>query len=121
MAFSKAFTVATAGIIAIAATTNLAFAESKNHETHFSVKFGGVEVGVAKFKIKFDDSSYSLTGSGNTTGLVEWLAPSKGKFKSAGAMIEDQLSPKSHHVSVKERKKKEESVKRNYPATGFVI
>lgn len=114
MAFLKALTVATAGVLVVAATTNLTFAETKNHETRFSVKFGGIEVGVAKFKIKFDDNSYSLTGTGNTTGLVEWLAPSKGKFKSAGAMIEDQLSPKTHLVSVKERKKKEESVKLSF-------
>ncbi len=95
-------------------TTSLATAEPKNHETQFSVKFGLIEVGIAKFNIRFDKKSYSLTGSGKTTGLVEWLAPSTGKFISAGTRVENQLSPKTHLVSVKERKKKEESVKLSF-------
>ena len=46
-------------------TTSLATAEPKNHETQFSVKFGLIEVGIAKFNIKFDENSYSLMGSGS--------------------------------------------------------
>ena len=111
MAFFKG---ATATFFALMSATNVAIAEPKNHETRFSVKFNGIEVGIAKFNIQFDDNSYSLTGSGKTTGFVEWLAPSKGKFKSAGAMIEDQLRPKTHQVSIKESKKKEESVKLSF-------
>ena len=104
----------TTGTITILAATNFAFAETRNHETHFSVKFGGVEVGIAEFKIRFDETSYFLTGSGKTTGIVEWLAPSTGNFKSAGAMIKDQLRPKIHKASVRERKKKEESVQLSF-------
>ena len=114
MALLRAISLATTGVLTLAVTSSLALAEPKHHETRFSVKFGGIEVGVAKFDIRFDDTSYSLTGTGRTTGLVEWLAPSKGNFKSAGAMIEDQLSPKIHQVSVKERKKNEESVKLSF-------
>lgn len=110
MVVSKVINTASISILALMATTNFSLAEPKNHETRFSVKFGGVEVGIAKFNIKFDDTSYSLKGSGKTTGLVEWLAPSTGKFKSAGSMVNDQLRPKVHQASVKERKKKEESV-----------
>lgn len=87
-----------------------AFAEEFKHETRFSVKFAGVEIGRAKFDIRFDDNSYSLKGSGKTTGLVEWVSPSTGTFNSAGAMIENQLKPKKHSVSVVESKKKPESV-----------
>lgn len=111
MPLSKTFKLASTSLAIMIATSSLALAEPKNHETRFSVKFGGVEVGIAKFNIKFDDTSYSLDGSGQTTGLVEWLAPATGKFQSAGAVIKDQLSPKTHTASVKERKKKEESVK----------
>ncbi len=114
MVFSKAITGSAVAFLAVISTTSMVNAELKNHETRFSVKFGGIEVGIAKFKIQFDDNSYSLTGSGKTTGLVEWLAPSTGKFISAGAMIDDQLQPKTHQVSVKERKKKEESVKLSF-------
>lgn len=114
MAILKAFTLVTTSLASLLAASTIVLAEPKNHETRFSVKFGGVEVGVAKFNIKFDDKSYSLNGSGHTTGLIEWLAPTKGKFRSAGAMIADQLAPKTHTVSVKERKKKEESVKLSF-------
>ena len=101
-------------VIAGLAMSSTSFAETRNHETRFSVKFAGVEIGRASFKIKFDDKSYSLKGSGKTTGLVEWVAPSIGSFESAGAMIENQLRPKVHKVSVVEKKKKEESVKLSF-------
>jgi len=114
MVISKAFKLATTSLAMILTASSLSFAEPKNHETQFSVKFGGVEVGVAKFNIKFDDNSYSLDGSGKTTGLIEWLAPTTGKFNSAGAMIKDQLTPKTHTASVKESKKKEESVRLSF-------
>lgn len=114
MAISSAFKIITASFVTLIATSNFSFAESRNHETRFSVKFGGVEVGIAKFKIQFDDTSYSLKGSGKTTGLVEWLAPSTGKFTSTGALKDDQLRPKIHQVSVKENKKKEESVQLSF-------
>jgi len=108
---SKTFSI---GLLSVLAFSAEAAAEPMKHETRFSVKFGAIEVGVAKFNIRFDDKSYSLKGSGNTTGLVEWLAPSKGKFESAGSMIENQLQPKIHEVSVKERKKNEESVRLSF-------
>ena len=87
------------------------FAETIKHQTQFSVRFGGLEIGVAKFDIQFDEQSYQLVGSGKTTGLVQWFAPSTGRFVSAGEMIENQLRPAKHEVSVKERKKSEESVR----------
>jgi len=114
MVISKALKSASIGILAVLAANTHVLAEPKNHETRFSVKFGGVEVGIAKFNIKFDDTSYSLKGSGKTTGVVDWLAPSTGKFNSAGALKNDQLRPKVHQASVKERKKKEESVKLSF-------
>lgn len=95
---------------ALAGTANVAAAETFHHETKFSVRFGGLEVGRAKFKIEFDEKSYKLDGSGKTTGIVEWLAPSTGKVASAGDVIENQLKPKLHKASVKENKKKEETV-----------
>ncbi|MDJ0612355.1 MAG: DUF3108 domain-containing protein [Rhizobiaceae bacterium] len=85
-------------------------AETVEHQTQFSVRFGGLEIGVANFDIKFDEKSYKLVGSGKTTGLIQWFAPSTGSFTSAGQMIENQLRPAKHKVSVKERKKKEQSV-----------
>lgn len=114
MAVSKTLKLATTSLATMLAASSLAFAEPKNHETRFSVKFRGVEVGVAKFNIKFDDKSYSLDGTGHTTGLIEWLAPTTGKFKSAGMMMNDQLAPITHTASVKERKKAEESVQLSF-------
>jgi len=87
-----------------------AVSQDLQHETHFSIRYGAIEIGRAKFNIRFDDKSYILKGSGKTTGLVEWLAPSSGSVESAGAVIENQLKPEKHTVAVKEKKKKLESV-----------
>lgn len=95
----------------VSAITPAAIAADVKHETQFSVRFGGIEIGKATFDIQFDDKSYALNGSGRTTGLVEWVAPSTGKFSSSGKLFTDQISPVTHSVSVKEAKKKEESVK----------
>lgn len=95
----------------VLATVSQTVAEPIKHQTKFSVRFSGLEIGVASFDIQFDDKSYQLTGSGKTTGLVQWFAPSTGNFVSAGQMIENQLRPNEHKVSVKERKKNEESVR----------
>ncbi|MEM9332541.1 MAG: DUF3108 domain-containing protein [Pseudomonadota bacterium] len=101
--------IAALGLGALCAGTSNA--EEYNHRTSFTVKFTGLEIGKATFDIKFDDKSYSLKGTGKTSGLVEWVAPSTGQFESAGAMIENQLKPEIHSVSVRERKKNPESVK----------
>lgn len=107
-------TVFGATLLAMLTASNIALAEPRKHETRFSVKFGAIEVGVATFKINFDETSYSLSGSGNTTGLVKWFAPTTGKFISKGGLAKDKLSPKTQLVSVKESKKKEESVKLSF-------
>jgi len=86
-------------------------ADTVKHQTQFSVRFAGLEIGVANFNIQFDEKSYQLVGSGKTTGLVQWFAPSTGSFVSAGQMIENQLRPEEHKVLVKESKKKEQSVR----------
>ncbi len=109
-AFFKLIKFGTA-VAAASLLTSTAIAQTINHETQFSVRFGGVEIGKAKFDISFDEKSYELKGSGKTTGLVEWIAPSKGSFTSAGQVIENQLKPVTHKVEVKESKKKPESVR----------
>ncbi|MEM7213964.1 MAG: DUF3108 domain-containing protein [Pseudomonadota bacterium] len=88
----------------------LASADEFAHRTNFTVKFAGLEIGKATFNIEFDDTSYSLKGSGKTSGLVEWISPSTGEVSSAGALIENQLKPEKHSVSVIENKKKPESI-----------
>ena len=88
-----------------------AFSQVIDHETRFSVRFGGIEVAKAGFKIHYDEKVYKLTGSGKTTGLVEWFAPGKGNFESTGAIIENQLKPTKHSVFVKEQSKKPETLK----------
>ena len=82
-------------------------AETRVHETHFAVTFGGLEIGRAKFHIEFDEESYSLSGSGKTSGLAEWFSSASGKVESSGQLIEDALKPKTHFVSVTEKKKTE--------------
>lgn len=109
---NSSFLKSTLFAFSIAATSTLpALAETIKHQTQFSVRFGGLEIGVANFDIQFDEKSYQLIGSGKTTGLVQWFAPSTGRFVSAGEMIENQLRPAEHKVSVKESKKREESVR----------
>lgn len=93
---------------AIASTSGIA--QVIDHETRFSVRFGGVEVAKAGFKINFDEKTYKLTGSGKTTGIVEWFAPGKGNFESTGAVIENQLKPVKHSVFVKEKSKNPETL-----------
>ena len=100
--------------------SSVALAGEYQHLSRFSVKFAGIEIGRATFDIRFDDKSYSLKGSGKTTGLVEWVSPSIGSFESAGAMIDNQLKPKIHSVSVIERKKKPESVRLAFAAEKVV-
>ena len=75
-----------AGTIAFG-MAEFAHAETVQHETHFSVTFAGLEIGKARFKIEFDDDSYSLEGTGRTTGLAEWFAPGKGEVSSSGVLI----------------------------------
>jgi len=89
------------------ALTGSASAESRNHETHFDVTFGGLEIGKAVFQISFDEKSYSLTGSGKTSGLAEWFSSASGKVESSGELIEDALKPRNHFVSVTEERKTE--------------
>jgi len=104
-AVSLGFTILATGI------TN---AESYKHETHFSVKFAGIEIGQAQFHIEFDNISYSLKGSGKTTGLIDWAAPATGTFESIGALEKNSLQPKHHTASVLEKKKPEESIKLSF-------
>ncbi|MEL7429212.1 MAG: DUF3108 domain-containing protein [Pseudomonadota bacterium] len=97
-----------------ASATPVAFAQTINHETRFSVRFGGVEIGRAIFDISFDEKTYELNGSGNTTGLVEWLAPATGSFTSRGLLDANRPLPQIHKVSLKESKKAEESVQLSF-------
>ena len=85
-------------------------AEVIDHETRFSVRFGGVEVAKASFDIHYDEKEYKLTGKGKTTGIVEWFAPGKGNFESTGSVIENQLKPVKHSVYVKEKSKTPETL-----------
>jgi len=106
-------------IIVLAFASNLAlslptYANTHKHQTKFSIKFGGIEIAEAHFNIKFDDTSYRVSGAGNTSGLVNWFAPGKGEFKSAGAMIENQLKPKLHTAKVQEKKKNPETLKLSF-------
>ncbi len=98
-----------AGTIAFC-TASPAWAETVRHETHFTVSFAGLEIGKARFKIQFDDSSYSLEGTGRTTGLAEWFAPGTGEVSSSGVLIRTAIQPENHRVSVTERKEPAESV-----------
>ncbi|MEO0327028.1 MAG: DUF3108 domain-containing protein [Pseudomonadota bacterium] len=100
--------------IAIAAFSFLAsavHAEEKQHETHYSVTFGGLEIGKAKFNIASNGKTYSVNGKGGTSGLASWFAPTTGNVASIGAVSNNALKPQTHSVSVLERKKKPESVK----------
>ncbi len=97
---------ALAGTI-IAGATMPSSGETRNHETRFSVKFAGIEIGKATFRITFDEETYSLEGSGKTTGLAEWFAEGKGVVKSSGDLLENSLKPKIHYVAVTEKKKTE--------------
>lgn len=99
-----------AGTAFFAMSVTSAVAEDHRHETRFSVTFGGLEIGRATFRIQFDDTSYELQGSAKTTGLAEWIASSSGSVEVVGSVIENQLRPKNHRVSVVESKKKPESV-----------
>jgi len=110
----KRFSFCKMTVIAFSASMALgthAYAEAFKHETKFSVRFGGIEIAKASFNINFDDKSYAVKGAGKTSGLVDWVAPGKGEFKSAGAMIENQLKPKIHTALVHEKKKKPETLK----------
>ena len=89
-------------------------AETRNHETRFSVKFAGLEIGKATFRITFDDDSYSLKGTGKTAGLAQWFSTSTGEVRSSGALIENSLKPKEHFAAVTEKKKKTESVSMSF-------
>ncbi len=108
MPFRKALTIT---LLTSAVISTPVLADAFKHETKFSVRFGGVEIAQAQFNINFDDKSYAVKGAGKTSGLVDWLAPGKGEFKSAGAMIKNQLKPKIHTALVHEKKKGPETLK----------
>jgi hypothetical protein len=97
-------------ILLLACLPSIAIAQEYAHETRFSVKFAGLEIGKARFDIRFDDISYSLKGSGETTGLVNWAAPATGSVESAGQLAGTRLKPELHKVSVIEKSKKPENL-----------
>ena len=91
-----------------------ATAEEIRHTSHFSIKFGVLEVGRAKFEISHNDKVYELSGSGKTSGLAEWFSPTKGNFKSMGMLDEARLNPSKYQISVKEKAKPKESVQLSF-------
>lgn len=96
-----------AGVALVCVTVVPASAATVHHETRFSVKFGGIEIGQAGFRISFDDHTYTLKGSGKTTGLAEWFSDGRGEVESFGDIIANVAKPKIHRVSVTESKKTE--------------
>lgn len=108
------YKIIAAALSASVAVTLPAYGQAFKHETKFSIQFGGIEIAEAQFNINFDDASYSVAGAGNTKGLVNWFAPGKGEFKSAGQMIENQLKPKLHTAKVHEKKKNPETLKLSF-------
>ena len=114
MVLRKISIVAAASLSVSIFSAQPVLAEEFKHETRFSVRFGGVEVGKATFKIEFDDLTYSLSGNGRTVGVVDWVAPGKGEFSSNGLLTGDKVEPKLHTAKVVERKKKPETLKMSF-------
>ena len=90
---------------ALLASAPMAHAEEIHHLTKFSVKFGGVTVGTARFDIKLDDEHYQMTGRGTTAGLARLFSSGKGNFDSTGIIDENKVRAVTHSVFVREKKK----------------
>lgn len=90
---------------ALMASAPMAHAEEIHHLTKFSVKFGGVTVGTARFDIKLDDEHYQMTGRGTTAGLARLFSSGKGNFDSTGIIDENKIRAATHSVFVREKKK----------------
>lgn len=103
----KSVTVALALSIAGATT---ATAKTYKHESRFTIKFAGLKVGTAKFNVTFDDATYTMRGVGKSSGIVSWITDASGSVESTGTLKDNQIRPKVHKASMKEDKKKQESL-----------
>lgn len=79
------------------------------HKTVMEVRFGVLPVGTATFDIEYDQRHYVLGASGKTVGVVDMLAPGKGKAQSTGLIDGSKVIATRHSVEYFEKKKKKRS------------
>jgi Protein of unknown function (DUF3108) len=79
------------------------------HKTVMEVRFGILPVGTATFDIEYDERHYVLGAAGKTVGVVDMLAPGKGKAESAGLIDGSKVIATRHSVEYIEKKKNKKS------------
>ena len=90
----------------LAAAPNPAGAEMQRHKSDFDVVYGNIRVGSATFIVRFDEKNYSVEAKGKTKGIVDMVAPGKGKATSEGLIQATKVVSKKTFVEVTEKKKK---------------
>ena len=88
----------------IAAT--VALADGKL-EARYSVSLGGLELGRAAYLVEVGDASYTASGSGRLTGVVQAVSSGKGTVGARGVIERGALAPRSFAMEAETDKKAE--------------
>lgn len=76
-------------------------------EARYRMSLGGLELGRAAFLLEVDDKSYTASGSGRLTGVVQAVSSGKGSVGARGAVERGALVPRSFAMEAVTDKKTE--------------
>ena len=86
--------------------TSVAMADGKL-EARYRMSLGGLELGRAAYLVEVDDKSYTASGSGRLTGVVQAVSSGKGTVGARGAIERGALAPRSFAMEAETDKKAE--------------
>ncbi len=96
-------------VLALVATgigSTAAMADGKL-EARYRMSLGGLELGRAAFLVEVDDKSYTASGSGRLTGVVQAVSSGKGTVGARGMIERGTLAPRSFAMEAQTDKKSE--------------
>lgn len=97
----SAWCAALAGAAVLAAALPAAASGLVKVVTKYEVTIAGVPLGSIKFFGNIDDESYTLTGRGESSRLIDLISEVKAEGKSAGALAGVRVLPESYKLRFK--------------------
>jgi len=77
-------------------------------EARYAVSFTGLKIGQAALVVQVNDDSYSASGSGMVTGVLQLVTGGKGAASARGKLIEGKPSPVNYSASSETDRRSEE-------------